>query len=268
MKVVVRGAAAFASTGGRDFDPKGKVLLFIHGSGQSHLSFVLQGRFLANRGWQVLVPDLPGHGHSYGMPLTSIEDMAAWCSEFLDAAGVEEAHVIGHSQGGLVALELAKSFPQKVKSMSFIATAMAIPVNDALIDMSKNALPNAVAAMVDWGHGVDGHRHDHTMPGQSHLLYGRALMDGNVDSALHADLKACAAYEKGPEAAKSVAVPSLCILAQRDKMTPIKAGRKLAETLASNTTIEIEGAGHMLPSEKPFEVNKALRAFLARIDGE
>lgn len=268
MKLVVRGAGTFASTGGRDFDPDGNVLFFIHGSGQSHLSFVLQGRFLANRGWQVLVPDFPGHGHSYGMPLTSIEDMAAWCAECMEAAGVKSAHIIGHSQGGLVALELAKSFPKKVKSMSFIATALAIPVNAALIDMSQNALPNAVAAMVDWGHGADGHRHDHTMPGQSHLLYGRALMEGNLKSALHADLAACAAYEGGVDAALTVKVPSLCILAQKDKMTPIKEGRKLAQVLKSNTLVEIEGAGHMLPSEKPFEVNTALRNFLSKLDSE
>ena len=46
----------FVSTGGRAFDASGEVLLFIHGSGQSHLTFLQQGRFFANRDWQSVKP--------------------------------------------------------------------------------------------------------------------------------------------------------------------------------------------------------------------
>ena len=98
MKVTVRGQETFISTGGRAFDPKGNVLLFLHGSGQSHLSYMLQGRFFANRGWQVLVPDMPAHGLSKGVALIAIEDMADWTVELLDVLGVLASNVIGHSQ--------------------------------------------------------------------------------------------------------------------------------------------------------------------------
>ncbi|MEM7295521.1 MAG: alpha/beta fold hydrolase, partial [Pseudomonadota bacterium] len=131
MKLNVRGAEAFASTGGRDFDPSGEVIIFIHGSGQSRLCFQLQHRFLANRGWQVLSPDLPGHGLSGGSALPSIEAQADWIAAFLEATGVESAHVAGHSQGGLVALELARRQATKARSLIFMATALAIPVNEA-----------------------------------------------------------------------------------------------------------------------------------------
>jgi pimeloyl-ACP methyl ester carboxylesterase len=166
MKVTVRGQETFVSTGGRKFDPMGNVLLFIHGSGQSHLSYMLQGRFFANRGWSVLTPDMPAHGLSKGTALITIEDMADWMAELLDTLGVSLANVVGHSQGGLIGLELAQRHPAKVKSLSQVATALAIPVNDALLSMAENKEPAAIAAMTDWGHGVDGHRHDHTMPGQ------------------------------------------------------------------------------------------------------
>ena len=105
MKVMVRGQETFISTGGRAFDASGNVLLFLHGSGQSHLSFMLQGRFFANRGWQVLTPNMPAHGLSEGAALTSIEDMADWVAELLDVLNVASANVIGHSQGGLIGLE-------------------------------------------------------------------------------------------------------------------------------------------------------------------
>lgn len=261
MKLTVRGQDTFVSTGGRAFDPNANVLLFIHGSGQSHLGYMLQSRFFANRGWSVLVPDMPAHGLSVGAPLTSIEDMADWCSDLLQAANVMQTHVIGHSQGGLVGLELAARHPDQVKSLSQIATALAIPVNDALLSMAKDKEPAAIAAMTDWGHGVDGHRHDHTMPGQNHMNYGKQLMAANETSALFADLSACAEYDGGAAAAAAIKCPCQCILAEKDKMTPLKAGLAMAEALKVNTPTIIEGAGHMLPSERPFEVNKALRAF-------
>jgi pimeloyl-ACP methyl ester carboxylesterase len=261
MKVTVRGKETFVSTGGRAFDASGNVLMFIHGSGQSHLSYMLQGRFFANRGWSVLTPDMPAHGLSKGEALTTIEDMADWMSEFLEVMGVQSANVIGHSQGGLVGLELARRHPAKVKGLSQVATALAIPVNDALLSMAENKEAAAIAAMTDWGHGVDGHRHDHTMPGQNHMNYGKQLMAANETGALFADLSACANYASGSEAAAEITCPCQVILGQKDKMTPLKFGLKMAEALNVSNPVVIEGAGHMLTSERPFEVNKALRPF-------
>ena len=100
MKLTVRDTEIFASTGGRAFDPAGDVVLFLHGSGQSHLGYMFQHRFLANRGWQAITPDFPGHGQSAGTPLTSIADMADWVVEFMDAAGIANAQIVGHSKGG------------------------------------------------------------------------------------------------------------------------------------------------------------------------
>jgi pimeloyl-ACP methyl ester carboxylesterase len=44
-------------------------------------------------------------------------------------------------------------------------------------------------------------------------------------------------------------------------MTPMKAGLKMAAALNVKDTVIVDGAGHMLTSERPFEVNKALRPF-------
>lgn len=264
MKIVVRGKDVFVSTGGREFDPKQNVLMFIHGSGQSHLSFMLQGRFFANRGWAVIVADMPAHGLSEGVALTTIEDMADWHAELMDEFGVKSANIIGHSQGGLIALELARRHAEKVKGLSQVATALAIPVNDMLLSMAENKEAAAIAAMTDWGHGVDGHMHEHTMPGQNHMNYGRQLMAANESGALFADLTACANYTGGPEAAAETDCPCQCILGQKDKMTPMKAGLQMAQALNVDDTTVVVGAGHMLPSERPFEVNKALRPFFDR----
>lgn len=262
MKIDVNGAEIFVSTGGRPFDPDGTVLLLIHGSGQTHLTWLLQGRFLANRGWQVLMPDLPAHGLSNGEPLTSIPDMAAWCAELLKQTGVKRAHVVGHSQGGLVGFELASSQPEVVASLTLVATALSIPVNPALLDMAQNREEKAIAAMTDWGHGREGHFHDATMPGLDQMNFTRHVMASNESGALFADLSACASYERGEDAARSVVCPCLCILAENDRMTPARQGRKMTAALTDARELVISGAGHMLTVEKPYEVLKALRGFL------
>jgi len=264
MKIDLHGNQTFASTGGRPFDASGDTLIFIHGSGQSHLSYMLQGRFFANRGWSVLAPDMPAHGLSKGAPLTTIAAMADWHIDLMDALGIKTANIIGHSQGGLIGLELAARYPDRVTGLSLVACAMAIPVNDALVDMAKNREPAAINAMTDWGHGPDGHAHDHTMPGQNHMNYGVQMMAANESGALHADLQACVDYTNGPTAAAAIKCPTQAILAQRDKMTPVKFGLKMAETLGTSAVTVVPNAGHMITTERPVELNRALRPFFTK----
>ncbi|MGU9962450.1 MAG: alpha/beta fold hydrolase [Candidatus Puniceispirillales bacterium WSBS_2018_MAG_OTU23] len=263
MYITLNDQKIFVSTGGRDFDPNGKVLLFLHGSGQSHLSWLMQGRFFANRGWQVLAPDLPGHHLSTGTPLTRIEDLADWSAQFLDCCGVKSAIIIGHSQGGMICLELARRHPTRVLKMAIISSAMAIPVNDALINMAATAEQKAARAMVSWSHGREGHKVEHTMPGQSHLGYGARVMGQNDDGVLLTDLKACNNYADGVAAAKAITCPAICILAEKDKMVAPKFGSMLGNTLINCHTTVIADAGHFVQSEKSFETNTLLRPFFS-----
>ena len=99
---------------------------------------------------------------------------------------------------------------------------MAIPVNDALLDMAENTPPKAYQAMVNWAHGTDSHLYDHSWPGHTHIDFGNKVMAQNHEAALSADLQACNNYQEGAIAAKAVQCPTMAILAEKDKMTPIK----------------------------------------------
>ena len=264
MRVAYQNADIFISTGGKAFEADQEVLLFIHGSGQSHLTFLQQGRFFANRGWSVLNPDMPAHGHSSGTPLQTIEEMADWYAGLLKEMGVSAVRIIGHSQGCLTGLEMAKKYPNLVKKLCLIAGAMAIPVNEALLDMAAHKPQAAYQAMINWAHGNDSHLYDHSWPGQTHIEFGHAVMSANHEQALLADLSACNEYQGGKEAASAVQCKALAILATGDKMTPLKFGMKMVEMIPNCTHHIVEKAGHFLPSERPFDINKTLRAFLAQ----
>jgi pimeloyl-ACP methyl ester carboxylesterase len=186
--------------------------------------------------------------------------MADWYAEFMQATGITQAILVGHSMGGLIELELASRYPHLVSKAAFISTALTIPVNDALVDLAATKESAAIAAMMDWGHGPSGHIHEHTMPGTSHMLFGSRLMAGNSSGALHAGLAACNAYSNGPTAAAAVTCPTLTIVCGQDRMTPRKTGLALHIAL-NGALVEIPHSGHMSITEQPFDVNKALRNF-------
>jgi len=140
---------------------------------------------------------------------------------------------------------------------------LAIPVNDQLLTMSDKALGKAISVMTSWGHGPMAHMHDNTQPGHSFLGYGNRLMASNDETALRNDLIACNQYSAGQDAATKITQPAICILAGADRMTPVKHGIAMANSLVNSQQIILDGAGHMLPAERPAEVNDALRGFLA-----
>ena len=265
MRLSVNDHEVFVATGGKVFDRNLPTVIFLHGSGLDHRSFALQTRWFAYHGFSVLAPGLPGHSLSGGKACTSIEESSKWLADFLDAAGVKSAHLVGHSQGFLTVLEFSKNNPDRVFSITAIGTAAAIPVNEALIDTAKESSSRAANMMVNWAFGPQAHNGRSAVPGMQPIAIGRAIMSQNP---LATDLQACADYTGGIDAANALGdIPSCCILADKDKMTPIKSGLILAETMGT-TPIVIQGYGHMLPIEAPRKTRNALRDFISSIQNQ
>lgn len=262
MEVEVNGQVAYAATGGKAFDSALPTVLFVHGSGLDHRSWALQTRWFAYNGYSVLAPDFPGHSLSAGEALTTIEDQGQWLVDFLSAAGVDSAHVVGHSQGFLCALELAKKAPLKIKSLSGIGTAAAIPVNPALIETALESSARAADMMLQWGFGHRAQMGISAVPGMQPIAIGRQIMASNP---LAVDLQACANYEEGEQVASALNLPAQLILAGQDRMTPTRAGKALADLMKAKVTV-IENYGHMLPIEAPKQCLRCLREFIGSIE--
>ncbi|NQV86688.1 MAG: alpha/beta hydrolase [Woeseiaceae bacterium] len=262
MYFEVNGKRVFATTGGKPFDNNKPVVLFLSGSGLDHTFWALHSRFFAFRRYAVLVPDLPGHTNSEGPDLTSIESMADWVNDVVETLGAKNISVVGHSQGCLTALEFVSRYPDKVRSVSFIASGLATPVNPALIAAAENDPESAIAMMVSWGFGRAGHMHLGPIPGNSMIAGGLKIMRRNALTGLATDLKACDAYKNGKQAAAGIHRPNQVILGGKDRMTPRKAGMELVLHLANAELHLIENSGHMVPIEAPDECRKLLRDFI------
>jgi pimeloyl-ACP methyl ester carboxylesterase len=262
MYFEVNGRQVFASTGGKEFDRAKPVIIFLHGSGLDHSFWVLHTRYFAFRNYSVLALDLPGHTFSEGPQLSSIEAMADWLNDVVRTLEVDDISLVAHSQGCLVALEYAARYPDGLRSVSFIASGAATPVNPALIESAQKRPDAAIAMMLSWGFGSAGHFHQGPIPGNSMLAGGRKVMGGNVPNELAADLRACNDYKNGEAAAAAIACPRQVILGGTDRMAPRRAGMALIEALNGPQWHIIERSGHMVPQEAPNECRRLLRDFI------
>ena len=262
MELRVEGKRVFAATGGRPFDPALPAAVFVHGAGMDHTVWALQTRSFAHRGRSVLALDLPGHGASEGPALTSIEAMGAWVLKALEAAGAAHARIAGHSMGSLIALEAAAQGGERVEALALLGFAPEIPVHPDLLAAARAGQHMAIEMMVAWSFGARTRFGATPAPGL--WLSGEAmrLLERGPMVSLASDLAACDAYRGAARAARSVRCPTLFLLGEEDRMTPVAKGAGFAERVAGAEVVRMPGVGHMMPIEDPVATLAALRRVL------
>lgn len=249
-------------TGGRPFDVTRPTAVFIHGAANDHSVWALQSRYFAHHGWNVLAPDLPGHGQSRGPACASVEAIAAHVAGLLATLGVKGAFVAGHSMGSLAALELAATRPELVSRLALIGTAVPMAVGDALLDAARSDEARARRMIVGWSFAPASQlANDQKVPGLWLPGVALALMRRQSQGVLANDLAACRAYANGLAAAAALSVPTLVVIGERDQMTPPKAAAQVIGTLREARVVRLPEAGHSMLSEAPDAVLEALWRF-------
>lgn len=251
MRLVVDDVEIFVGTGRRALVAGQPLAVFLHGAGFDHTVWTGQTERLTRYGWNVLAPDLPGHGQSDGAPFTSIGAMADWVTRLIAAAGVEAApcvKLVGHSMGAGIALEVAAHHAGDVPELALIGVAASMRVHPGLLAAAGANDPAAIDMIVKWGHA----------PGTLAAAETRRVLERAKPGVLHADLTACDEYRDALASVAKVSAPVTLILGELDRMTPMKGGKELAAVLPNARVVVIEGAGHMLMAERPDEVLAAL----------
>ena len=265
----VNGHPTYAYTGGKTLDAAKPTVVFIHGVLNDHSVWILQSRWFANHGWNVLAIDLPGHCRSAGAPPASVEAAAKFVVALLDAAGVEKAALVGHSFGSLIALETAAQAPERVSHVALVGTAYPMVVSPALLESSLNTPMRAIDMVNTFSHSMLAPPPSSLGPGTwlyggSRALMRRVLASNREVNVFHVGFSACNDYANGEAAMAAVAAakcPVLFLLGASDQMTPPRAAKAL-QAKASGAKVVTVQAGHALMSEAPDEVLFALKDFL------
>ncbi|VWX55539.1 Pimeloyl-ACP methyl ester carboxylesterase [Burkholderiales bacterium 8X] len=266
MQLVVQGHPTYCYTGGKELDRRKPTAVFIHGVLNDHSVWILQSRWFANHGWNVLALDLPGHCRSAGPPPASVEDAADFVLALLDAAGIPQAALIGHSFGSLIALEAAARAPERVTHLAMVGTAYPMTVSPMLLESSLDDPQRAIGMVNVFSHAMLAPPPSTLGPGtwlygDSRALMRRVLASNRESNVFHIGFKACNDYSNGEAAIAAVRCPILFLLGDADQMTPPRATRKLIDK-AQNGRVVTVPAGHSLMREAPEETLSALAAFL------
>lgn len=262
MELNVGGSKVYAYTGTRPVDPAKPAVVFVHGAANDHSVWLLQSRYFAHHGKGVLAIDLPGHGRSAGPVLGSVDAIADWLPRVLDAAGLGQAALVGHSLGALAALACAARHPARVAKVALLGPAVPMEVSEALLDAAKANDHVAYELINGWSTSAGKQLGGNTVPGMWLMGSAIRLMERTPPGVLHTDLVACNAWTGGLEAAAAVRCPSLVVIGARDIMAPPRAAKALAETLAGARVVTLPDTGHAMMAEQPDAVLDALRGFL------
>lgn len=276
MFLQVNGATTYAYTGGKAFNPQQPTVLFLHGVLNDHSVWILQSRYLAHHGWNVLALDLPGHCRSQGEAPASVEAAADFVVGVMDALrtlGVEQAALVGHSWGSLYGLEAASRLKNRVSHLVLIGTAYPMKVSPALLEASLNQPEQAIQMINVFSRSTLCSPNSTLGPGTwvfgSNVALGRKVLRSNPQAnVFHRGFSACNDYSHGVEAMAQVSAPVLFILGSQDQMTSPKAATTLITAAQNRTLPETHTqvihlpVGHHQMTEAPEGTLMALKSFL------
>lgn len=271
MELQVNNAKTYCYTGGKPFDAAKPTVVFIHGVLNDHSVWILQSRYLANHGYNVLAVDLPGHCRSAGEAPSSVEEAAGFIAALLDAAGVQQAALVGHSWGSLIALEAASRLKERVTHLVLVGTAFPMKVSPMLIEASLNEPEKALTMVNVFSRSTLAAPPSALGPGTwvfgASMALGRRVLASNPKvNVFHRGFVACDRYANGEAAMATVTCPVLFVLGAQDQMTQPRAAQSLvAASRTRGKTVQVVSlpVGHHQMTETPDATLFAIRDFLA-----
>jgi 3-oxoadipate enol-lactonase len=246
----------------------GNPILLINGLGSVATSWHrLRPRLAGN--FRVVSFDNRGAGRSEvpSEPYT-FETMASDAVTVLDAAGIESAHVLGLSMGGLIAQELALAYPSRVRSLVLASTHVGLPylgdVDPSVARQLEAAgrLPAAerAQALVSIQYAIE-------TPEADILLDQKVASEFPTTAAgFQGQLEAAAPWGR-PEDLRRLAVPTLVMHGRDDRMVALANGRRLADAIPGAEWAVFDHSGHQLFTDREADAADAVREFLQAVDG-
>ena len=235
----------------------GSPLVLVHGAGGCADLWQHQLDGLAH-GARIVAPDLPGHGPLGGRGKPSVAAYAEWLAGFLATLDERPVVLVGHSMGGAVAQTLALARPERLAGLVLVSTGARLRVLTRLVDLLRAHPREGQRLIRELSFAAD-------TPREPVEMVERALREGAPLVTL-GDYLACDRFDVR-DRLPGIRTPTLVVAGAEDRLTPLKYGRFLAETIPGARLVEIPAAGHFPQLEQPVRVNAAIREFLAHLRG-
>ena len=249
-------------------DGSGEPLVLLNGIAMTAISWEVVARPLAQH-YRVIRCDFRGQLMTPTPAPTDVSEHAVDVAGLLDELGIETAHIVGTSFGGVVGTLVAARYPERVRSLTTIASAdgfdeeMAGEVArwraaciDALESSDRGHLSDILEPVVYSPEWVEAHKAERAQRRAQISSLPDQWFDGLIgllDSAHSLRLR---------EELKSIRCPTLVIAAELDGFVPLDRARGLSEAIAGASFEVIEGAGHAVVVEQPKRIVELCLEFL------
>jgi pimeloyl-ACP methyl ester carboxylesterase len=200
-------------------------------------------------------------------PLTVAED-AAICARLLDHVGWSRAHVVGHSYGALVALQMATDTPSRVHSVALLEPATRGISSSAHVVETLQPVIAAYRAG-DVAGAVDGFLRlvcGHDYRAALERMVPQALDEAvaEADQFFQAEMPAVQQWSFGPSEAEQLTQPVLNALGTESVRRFVEGAELVQSWFPHAERLSVPGAGHLLMVQNPAAVADVLREFFSR----
>ncbi len=245
----------------------GEFLIFLHGIGGNRTNWRRQVLACAPH-FQAVAWDARGYGESddYEGPL-DFSDFARDLIRVLDHFGIDKAHLCGLSMGGRISQDFCALFPDRVKTMTLVATFTGFKnftpeERQKFIDLRKKPLVE------------EGKEPKDIAPVVAKALIGPHATEAQYQelvasmAALHKEsyiktVEATTLFDRTEELSK-IAVPTQLIFGENDPLTTPEMGQTMADRIPGCEFHVVPVVGHLVNLEAPERFNELLLDFLLR----
>jgi pimeloyl-ACP methyl ester carboxylesterase len=239
---------------------RGRKIVLVHGAGGNGHSWHNQVDGLSSKHSPVAF-DLPGHGRSSGVEgLRTVGDYAEFLAAFMDALKFKAAVIAGWSMGGAIAMEFALRYPARTEALALVATAAKFTIPpDRVEGLRAIAMGRAPQSFLTDGYSPK------TVKEKFDLVREGWMEQIKTDPRVrYTDILACAEVDLQNSIGK-IAKPALVLAGADDVSTPPAQAELIKSKIPGAQLKVVADAGHMLPRERPDEVNAELEQFLAEL---
>lgn len=241
----------------------GDALVLLHGGGLDSRMWDEQFYTFATA-FKVIRYDVPACGKSTA-PTEPFSD-AGILRDLLKHLDVSQAHVLGNSLGGKIALDFAVEFPDMLKSLILVAPGL----SGYKLSPEYMQQIGMIFSVIEKGGALQGTeewlKHPHMIPAMENPAIKDRVRQMNLDNS-HLWVQGLPEQPINPPAAerlKDIVAPTLLIVGDRDVADMHAIADLIVESAARAEKTIIPEAGHIVSMEKPEEFNKVVLEFLKR----
>jgi len=247
---------------------QGRPLVLLHGWAMSAAAFnELAGLLAVN--FRVLVPDLPGHGESTPAEQHDLAGVSALLTEWLTSLGVESCALVGWSLGGMLSLQIVNDGIFPVQRLALIGSTPKFTIGDdwpyglpatQVRAMARNLQRQFEATLAEFfaltfaGETISI---DRLRAIRNFAVRASSLPDQDAAFALLNKL----AEQDQRDLLPGIQVPALVLHGELDRISPVGAGRAMADCLPLGEFVSLAGIGHAPFFSKPHDIAARLSDF-------